>query len=90
MRQVTLASHGSLERYGQKTRREKFLEMHRIMSLAELLRSIRVSESTSKQTVNDIETSGVERSSLRCTISPLVIQFEMPLADDHVINETTE
>ena len=37
MRQVTLASQGSFERYSKKTRREKFLEeMDRIMPWAEL------------------------------------------------------
>ena len=37
MRQVTLASQGTFEHYGKKTRREKFLEeMERIMPWAEL------------------------------------------------------
>ena len=37
MRQLTLASQGSFERYGKKTRREKFLEeMERIMPWSEL------------------------------------------------------
>jgi transposase, IS5 family len=37
VRQLTLASQGSFERYGKKTRREKFLEeMDRVMSWLEL------------------------------------------------------
>jgi transposase, IS5 family len=37
MRQVTLASQGSFERYGKKTRREKFLEqMDGVMPWPEL------------------------------------------------------
>jgi IS5 family transposase len=37
MRQLTLASQGSFERYGKKTRREKFLEeMDRIVPWPEL------------------------------------------------------
>lgn len=37
MRQITLASQGSFERYGKKTRREKFLEeMDRVMPWVEL------------------------------------------------------
>ena len=37
MRQLTLASQGSFERYTKKTRREKFLEeMGRVMPWAEL------------------------------------------------------
>jgi len=37
MRQITLASQGSFERYGKKTRREKFLEeMEGVMPWAEL------------------------------------------------------
>jgi len=37
MRQITLASQGSFERYGKKTRREKFLEeMDEVMPWAQL------------------------------------------------------
>ena len=44
MRQQTLASQGSFERYGKKTRREKFLEeMDEIMPWAQLRSLIELS-----------------------------------------------